>query len=468
MQNPLLRQPDRSRVDSTGRYDGLGLRSNPFPSEPAVTPDSEDPRRNGEIYCEDLHEDKNRNFEEMLIRAPDRPSVRSVVFLMDAASRRGRGIGKTAFLNRRRKGISEDLGANASKDTEIVLAAHVIPKAEPQTRKFWQFAQLVLEALNDQEVLLQTVCRLRAKSSLIPPEVLAESGEPHEWPKTIANDEWLRKRLQSEDFHDPLISLNTDVNRILQRAGVPDEVAQAVAYKAHDSQKFRREFLDRLTDYWWRRDGGKVVFDGFVQAFSAAGFTRGLLLVDEVEKIVFRQNVQERRAFVDAIRFYLIDGDSAAARNKFYGLLLTIHPGVQELLLPHWNAAGLDRLAALGEPEAQHNTIYLGPLNPAQAGPLVQTYLDYYRCNRSDKGSLEPFDGESVREALALTYGVPGLMLKLLHSVVEKAANEGVSHIDATFVKSAHDLSKRAETEVPRETPELPPSLIDLGDPEDK
>lgn len=466
MTNPLLRRPDRCPVDTADRYTDLGLRSNPFPSEPAVTPDSDDPRRNGEIYCERLHEDKRRALEEMLIRAPNRPSVRSIVFLMDHASRRGRGIGKTAFLNRRRRGIFEDLGSDASNDTEVVFAGHIIPKAEPQTRKFWQFARLVIETLNEQEVLLQAVCRLRAKSSMIPRDLLEEVGNPSEWPETIADNDWLRERLRGESYHDPIISLNTDVHRELLRSGTPDDLANAIAHKAHDPLKFRREYLDRLTDYWWRRDGGQLVFDGLVKAFIAADFTRGLLLVDEVEKIVFRQNVQERRAFVDALRFYLIDGDSAAARNRFFGLLLTIHPGVQELLLPHWNAAGLDRLAALGEPEAQQYTIYLGPLNPDQAEPLVQTYLDFYRSYESDKGSLKPFDADSVREALVLTHGVPGPMLNLLHRVVEKAADASISHIDAAFVKSAYDVSKKAEPEAPQETAELPRSLVDLAEPE--
>jgi hypothetical protein len=461
MTNPLLRQPDRLHVNVATRYVNLGLRSNPFPSEPAVTPDSDDPRLNGEIYCESLHEDKRRRFEELLIRTPNRPSVRSIVFLMDHASRRGRGIGKTAFLNRRRKDISADLGASASADTEIVFAAHIIPKSEPQTRKFWQFGRLVIETLNEQDALLQAVCRLRAKSSMIPEETLAEAGSPEQWPQTIANNEWLRSRLRLQD-HDPLISLNTEVYGMLLRARVPDELANAVAYRAHDALKFRREYLDGLTDYWWRRDGGRLVFDGLVKVFMAADFTRGLLLVDEVEKIVFRQNVQERRAFVDALRFYLIDGDSAAALNKFFGLLLTIHPGVQELLLPHWNAAGLDRLAALGEPEAQQYTIYLGPLNPDQAEPLVQTYLDYYRSDEEEAGLLKPFNAESVKEALALTHGVPGPMLNLLHRVIEKAVDEEVAQIDRSFVKSAYDLSKRAEPEAPPGLADLPTSTVDL------
>lgn len=466
MTNPLLRKPGRVHTDTTSRYVSLGLRSNPFPSEPAVTPDSNDPRLNGEIYCESLHEDKTRTFEELLIRTPSRPSVRSIVFLMDHASRRGRGIGKTAFLNRRRKDIFKDLGAEASGEAEIVFAAHIIPKAEPQTRKFWQFARLVIETLNDQDALIQAICRLRAKSSLVPEEVLNDVGSPDQWPQTIANNEWLRDRLPREG-HDPITTLNTKVRGLLWQSGVPDELADAVAFRAHDALKFRREYLDGLTDYWWRRDGGRLVFDGLVKVFIAAEFTRGLLLVDEVEKIVFRQNVQERRAFVDALRFYLIDGDSAAALNKFFGLLLTIHPGVQELLLPHWNAAGLDRLAALGEPEAQQYTIYLGPLNPDQAEPLVQTYLDYFRADDRDKGSLKPFDPESVSEALALTHGVPGPMLNLLHRVIEKAADEKVVQIDSSFVKGAYDLSKKTEPDAPPEAAELPPSTVDLAEPED-
>ncbi len=217
-----------------------------------------------------------------------------------------------------------------------------------------------------------------------------------------------------------------------------------------------------MSDYAWRRSAASLLFDDLVNLFRAAQFSKGLLLVDELEKIVFHQNAQERRAFVDSLRYYIVDGDCAAARTKFYGVLLTIHPGVQELLLPHWNAAGLDRLAPLGEPDATRSTLYFGPLDSGQAIPLVTVYLDYYRIRKEDTGSIAPFTAEALSEALMKSNGVPGRTLSLLHEVIELAAREHMTTVDKALVELVYAKKEsRANGEFP-ETDVPPASQVDL------
>jgi hypothetical protein len=43
------------------------------------------------------------------------------------------------------------------------------------------------------------------------------------------------------------------------------------------------------------------------------------LLIDEVEKIVPYQNLLERRSFVESLRYFLFDGNCAAAKRRFFG-----------------------------------------------------------------------------------------------------------------------------------------------------
>src|ERR1019366_5857364 len=96
------------------------------------------------------------------------------------------------------------------------------------------------------------------------------------------------------------VNLRDDVERVvhehLGRSGVTEELADILAAHGASASQFRTYFLAPQTDSFWRKGGGEFVFGDLVKLFTAAQFNRGLLLVDEVEKIVYHQNVQERRS----------------------------------------------------------------------------------------------------------------------------------------------------------------------------
>ena len=96
MENPLLRQAES--VPTTNRYEALGLTDNPFPSDPVLSPATDNPRQNGSIYCEELTRDRGEQLQRLLIASPENYSPVAIAFLMDHAQRRGRGIGQSAFL----------------------------------------------------------------------------------------------------------------------------------------------------------------------------------------------------------------------------------------------------------------------------------------------------------------------------------------------------------------------------------
>jgi len=131
MENPLLRRVPRTRKPETNRYEALGLKNNPFPIDPGLSPGSGDPRVNGSIYNNELFIDKQNQLDRLLI--PGNNGAHSIGFLMDHATRRGRGIGKSAFLKHQRDRITDDFGWEASKGTALLYAVHVIdlpPKKE--------------------------------------------------------------------------------------------------------------------------------------------------------------------------------------------------------------------------------------------------------------------------------------------------------------------------------------------------
>lgn len=350
----------------------------------------------------------------------------------------------------------KDLGEEASAGCAVLFAVYVVPSASPPCRKFSEFCRLIASAMCEQGIIAQAIWRLRALSGSIPQEVLDQIGGPESWENTIGNDDWLRKK-----GVDLLFGVERVVREHLRRSGITEELADILAAHGPSASQFRTYFLAPQTDSFWRKDGGEFVFGDLVKLFTAAQFNRGLLLVDEVEKIVYHQNVQERRAFVDSLRFYMLD-QSQNARSRFYGMLLTIHPGIQDILLPHWSAAGLDRLAPLNEPDAKESTLYFGPLTVPMAMPLVKVYLDHFRLNEADKGKIDPFTREAVIEALVKSGGVPGKTLSLLNRVVEEAVESGAAIIGKEVVDAVYQASERVAAAEVQVSPALPPSPIKL------
>lgn len=456
MSSPLTRRPIQQPSPSPNIYEKLGLSDNPFPSEPSLSPDSQDPRRNGLIYCEQLHDDKKKSFTNLLI--PEHGQPRRITFLMDHASRRGRGIGKSAFLKHQERQIMADLGDAVTRGAQVLFALHVIPPAQPPCRKFSEFCRLIYDAMVEKRVITKCICRLRALTGVIPPEVLDHAGPAEKWSETIGSNQWL-KTMGVDSWQ-----LRDKVDELLMEADVDPDLARALsAYgsTAVDHAKALHRLM-RAAD--WRLRGAKFLFNDIVKVFRAAQFTHGFLLIDELEKIVIYQNIGERRHFAESLRYCMQDGPFANNKYGFYQMTLTIHPGIQELLLSHWKTAGLDRLAPLAEPEAQQSTIYFGPLDEHQATPLVVEYLNHYRLDTSKAGSLEPFDRDAVIEALVKSNGVPGHALNLLYRVVEYAAREGLSAIAKETVSQVVNAPEREEAPEVQDMSQLPRAEVRLSE----
>jgi hypothetical protein len=422
--SPLFRTSTAPAIPSNP-YARFGFKWNPFPEKAAVLPDSEDPRTNGSIYVEQARIGEQRRFEELLIPRADR-SARPMAFLMDAAQRKGRGIGKTAFLNHQRRRIMDDFGEDLTAGAHVLFAVHVLTPAG-NSRKLWQLAQALIEALNEQEVLARLLWRLRGFSGLVSEELLEQAGEPHE---TIGDNQWLIRHGVDVDNE-----LTPAVQRKLIDTGVDEELAGSLAKSGHDAGRFRHEFLRHQSEYRWRLKAVRWLTSDLVSSLQAGGFTRGLFLVDDFEKSVLAQNSRERRTFVDGIRYAFLDGPTLAASASFYSFLWVIHPYIQELLLGDWIAAGMERFCALSGDRAGAYTLDVLPLTREATEQVVLRYLDEARLDPSRRGSLEPFDREAISECFTASSGLPGFILQQLHFAVERAIHENWPNIDAARIR---------------------------------
>lgn len=427
MDNKLLRKPKKND-EIENKYRFLGFTQNPFPSEPAVKPYSADSRVNGSIFLDKIRETEIKDFKDHIVNAPYK-----IGLLMDYAAYKGRGIGKTAFLNHMKKSINYDLGDNMSNGESVLFAVYVSPSADKKNRSLSDVAHSIFTSMHNEGLFLTVFCRLRAMSGLLD-DVIDESINDSNYEDTIANDEWLRKRGVD------IPSLNKRVLDELSNAGLVNDNSHLFG---GNYQSFMSILEDNKNDFFWKKEGLSFFFDKVEKLLKAAMFTNCIILLDEAEKMIQYQNFNERRAFCDNLRFYFIDGNCSNAIDGFFKIVLTIHPNSQELLMPHWGAAGLDRFCSLGGETSSENSIFFKPMsNDALISELAEIYLRESRIDKKDT-SIKPFTQEAISYAMEKSDRIPGRFLKLLYLMIEKAVQNNWDEIDKNKVDEAWKESNK-------------------------
>ena len=442
MDNSLFRKVDKEKKKDTSKYEVYGFNRNPFPKHPGVIMNNPDDRQNGSIYLKELRTSEEHQFEQILIPNAEREETKTIAFLMDYATRKGRGIGKTAFLNYQRNRIMKDLGDNLSNSNEVMFAVYVAPIPNDNYRKFASISKLVIDSIVDQDLISLCICRLRVFSNLISPKVLDKVQ--NDFIETIGNDEWLKStykqlRKEEEDFKEDIdiFALNTSVKRQLESIKIDPDLILTLHRFGYSSNDTRAYYFDKKPDFYWKKNANHLLFNDFAKIFELSGFTHGIILFEELEKVIVPQTSIGRREFCDALRYYFIDGDSSYnTQNSFYKILLTIHPYLQELLYPHWNASGLGRFAGLSEETSKDYTVYFNPIDAPSANPLAKTYLNESRNTKDRIGTITPFNEESLSFALNKAHGVPGKYLALLHSAIERGIDDGWDEIGIKELKT--------------------------------
>jgi hypothetical protein len=305
----------------------------------------------------------------------------------------------------------------------------------------------------EQNIIIEAICRLKAFTGIIPDKVLIEAGDNLD--ETLGSDNWLQEKgINTFD-------LNNTVRSSLEKLNIDAELAKIFAFSGSSALGISRYF-SRLPDAFWRKNGNRILFSDLIKLFHKAGFTKGIILFDELEKVFAPLNRKERRTFIEAIRYYFIDGDLDNARGSFFEVLFTIHPYLQELMGPHWEAAGLDRFAPIGGDPANYHTIYFRPIQDRFAIPLAKAYLRESRLEDPGKDELFPFDEKALQEALKISNNVPGFYLSFLHTVIEKALEEKAEKITIETVKRTANTKSPVETGPEEKIEPLPKPLKNL------
>lgn len=415
MKNKLLRIPKKSN-EIQNKYEFLGFTRNPFPVEPSVKPYSDDTRVNGSIFLESIRKEEIKDFKDNIVNSPNK-----IGLLMDFAAYKGRGIGKTAFLNHMKNKINADFGEEISNGESVIYVVYVSPSADKSNRRLDQIAHTIFTSMHNEGLFLTIFCRLRALSGLLD-DVLDDSINESNYENTIANDKWLLDR--GIDVY----AVNSYVMGILSDAGFYKEQPGMFA---GDYDSFMNLLADNQGEFFWKKSGLEFLFDKVERLLTAAQFTNCIILLDEAEKMIQYQNFNERRAFCDNLRTYFIDGNSSNAIDGFFKIVLTIHPNSQELLMPHWAAAGLDRFCSLGGNTSSENTIFFRPMSddPNMIKELAEIYLNASRIDKKDN-SIKPFTQDAIDYAMEKSDRIPGKFLKLMYIMIEKAVKNNWTEID--------------------------------------
>lgn len=446
----LIRKVNKSE-SKPNRYESMGFSRNPFPRKPSITINGSDDRENGSIYIPELREDEIKQFKRIVVPKDGGPESKNISFLMDYATRQGRGIGKTSFLNYQSRIINHDLGNQISDSTEVLFAIYCCPIPGESYKRFWTLSKMIIKSLIEQNILSIAIGRLRAFSGLVSSDVLSFVDEDTIY-NTLGDIEWIDKKSKELGVSFNELNLRSNIKWLLISKGVDANFADILSRFGGDSHDIMKYYFESVSDSDWKKNGNDMLFNQITSILIEAGFTKGIILLDEVEKVVQPLNAQDRRNFCEEIRHWFIDGGSINSRCSFFNLLLVIHPYIQELLNPHWSASGLERFASLGGQFADDYTIFFKPINDDQAIPLAIEYMNKSRIKNEDYGTLLPFDKESLEAALSKSLKVPGKFLNFLHLAIEKSIEESWEKIDKSRIEKLSLTTNNYSDEVQLET----------------
>ncbi|QQT27635.1 hypothetical protein [Sphingobacterium spiritivorum] len=429
------------------RYKKYYLTRNPFPIKPGIQILSSDDRENGEIYLPELRTKETSQFESLVIPKAEGKPTRCISLLMDNATRQGRGIGKSSFLYYQFRRINKDWGEDITKDSEVMFATYCAPNSSESYRRFYSLSRLIINNLIEQNVLSIAVCRLRIMTSFLDERIYDEVTETNLL-ETVGDYSWLKNKYNDLGMtylseHDLQMAVKRTLEKLdIKNPKLVDRLSR-FGYNATDLSKY---FTSEISESEWRSSGNTLLFDDIVTILKASGFTKGIILCDELEKIIVPLSAQERRAFCEELRYWFLDGTNENAKVSFFNILLVIHPYLQEILNPYWSSSGLERFTSLGGELTHTSTILFEPITVEQAIPLAKEYLKKSReAGYNADDSLFPFTEESLTLASNKCSNIPGKFLALLHNAIEDGVEKDVEHIEESNIKDL--LSKSSISE---------------------
>ncbi|MDM8550909.1 hypothetical protein QUF72_12550 [Desulfobacterales bacterium HSG2] len=407
-----------------------GLRENPFPALAMFAPEARDPRRDGRIYDGNFHKAEKKEFFDLFVQPPSGDEPLKLGFVRVNAFAGSRGNGKSAFLHH----IAECI--NKQRDSDLfALAVHVLPEPRNQ-RHFWQFIYLIFETLAEKELFSEIDMNFRVALLL---RLLSE--EQTSALSQIPGPEIRATLLSDNQFKDLLNKYGFTLYGFIEEA---ERQMKSVAGETFNKSFFSEFFsvncsMVRLWNKWkedglasnsyqWRKLGTDLFTGGLAPVTIIAGYQRFYVLLDEFEKIYISQTNRERDEFLDSLRQYFYERDTAILRNKYITTVLTIHPSICVYLARNWHRVGLDGLAPLDPDRMAECSVELGESTPEKLSDMMNTYIDFFREKEDDPNfnTLYPFSEDALVPAILEARKYPGGTLCYANMILQKAAQKEI------------------------------------------
>lgn len=430
--------PRRGQVAVSSRYEPLGLRDLPFPTDPVINPYNDDPRRNGGIYAESAAEEAISKFERLLIAPNDFFNRARLAYLWSKGDREtGRGVGKTALLRYFRHRINHDWGATEFNGSFSACVIYVSFPTQVDRRYMEQLAMSALVDSCKSGVLKASRAALRLQN--LPEEqgvsVLTNTDGSTDF-ENLLHDAILEANGISPSKLDDTVTEKLIASGVEARSAVPLAQGKFEEYL----RSFRRD--GSLEPFYVPRDtqildySRALLFNDLVNYLRAAGFAGGYLFIDDIENLVDQMSRKHRIEFAKEFALCTIRPGYANTAYNFLSCVLTTHQQASVGLAQAWGDAGLSAIARL-DPSSP-NSVELTFPSKDQARQIIIAHMDYYRISASDKGSIAPFTEGGIDALLEDRETVhPRMLLSRAASIVLHAVDKGISAIDAACVAAA-------------------------------
>jgi hypothetical protein len=439
--------PKKTTTSIGSKYELLGLRDLPFPSDGFVDPYSTDPRTNGSIYAVSTAQSAISKFESLLIRPDDFPNrVRLAYLWSKGDSQSGRGVGKTALLRYFRQRINSDWGQTEFKEQFSAVVVYVGFRSQIDRRHMEQLALSALVDICKNGVLDASRAALRL--SAIPEEkaeaILADDTEGTSGADNLLNDQVLQKyEVDSEALDDQVMSM-------LISAGVEVPAARPLAEGTFEDYLRSMRKDGALEPLYVPRDtkildySRTLLFNDLVRYLRVAGYGGGYLFIDDIENLVDQMARRERIEFAKEFGLCTVRPGYANTEYRFFSNVLTTHQQASVSLSQAWGEAGLAAIGRLdpGSP----NSVELPFPSKEQAQGIIVAHLDFFRINQQENGSIKPFTQDGIDALLAGQTVHPRATLSNAAKVVQYAADKNSTVIDGECVKAAGESKTQTAT----------------------
>ena len=442
----MLQIPRPSTHPVASPYEKLGLKDLPFPSVAVSDPYNSDPRRNGAIYADETVRPSIEKFQHLLIRPNDfQNRVRLAYLWSKGDAESGRGIGKTALLRYFRQRINHDWGWTEFEGRFSALVVYVAFPSQVDRRYIEQLALSALVDVCKSRVLDASRAALRLQHLQDHNiEQLVTNPDGSQDFANLLNDETLRSKGIDAN------QLNQAVCNQLIREGVQRESASALAMGGFEDylRSFRKD--NNLEPLYVPRDkkildySRRFLFNDVVLYLKSAGFAGGYLFIDDIENLVDQMTRRHSIEFAKEFALCTVRPGYANTAHNFFSCVLTTHHQASGKLSAAWVEAGLAGVARLHPDDP--NSVELPHPSADQAREILIAHLDYYRVDPDDIGTIKPFTEDGMTAMLKKSQH-PRHLLTAAASVVSRAAQEGITFINAAYIDTAIESTPAIPTQ---------------------